>query len=172
MTRAETEVLITYAAAIWPKFEVNDGVYAVWSELFEDYPADVVKRALLLLAKTLKHAFAPSMPEIFEAIREVTAKPGENLTAAEAFGLVAERVRRYGRYQSERALADLPPLVRDTVRALGWESVCNSQNPEALRAQFIRAFESQRAATVIRTANCELMALESSQRYALLGATQ
>lgn len=50
-------------------------------------------------------------------------------------------IRKYGSYNEAEALDSLPPLTRETVRRLGYKSLCWSENQIADRANFRQVYE-------------------------------
>jgi hypothetical protein len=60
----------------------------------------------------------------------------------EAWDLVRQAISAFGYYRGEAAMGWLPPLVWRAVKSLGWLAMCDSTEPEILRAQFRRAYES------------------------------
>lgn len=50
-------------------------------------------------------------------------------------------IRRFGSYEEAAALESLPPLTRETVKRLGYRSLCLSENQIADRANFRDLYE-------------------------------
>ena len=50
-------------------------------------------------------------------------------------------IRMYGYYRPEQAMDSLDDLTRETVRRLGFQTLCLSENQEADRANFRRIYE-------------------------------
>jgi hypothetical protein len=61
----------------------------------------------------------------------------------EAWGIVSKAIRQYGYFRPEEGLASLPEFLRRAVHSMGgWGALCNSTEPEIVRAQFRMAYES------------------------------
>jgi len=136
MTREETAELLALITAFWPDF-VHQGHVTVnaWHLMLAEIPASVAREALVLLAAT--RSFSPRPADLLDAIAELTLPPDARLTPAEAWGLVLETVRAVGYYREP----DLPGLVGQAVRIIGWREICTSENVEATRAHFFRVYE-------------------------------
>lgn len=72
-----------------------------------------------------------------EALKTVGQAP---LDVDEAFDVVMGWVRRIGRYGKTPSE---PAAVARTVERMGWTTICNSDSPEALRAQFERFYRAE-----------------------------
>jgi hypothetical protein len=59
----------------------------------------------------------------------------------EAWALVRRALSEFGYYREAAGLASLPGLVRRAAELLGWQSMCDSTEPEILRAQFRKVYE-------------------------------
>jgi hypothetical protein len=136
VTRQEVAELLAMISAYWPEF-VHQGEVSVraWHLVLADIPADVTREALLLLAAT--RTFPPKPAELLDAVAELSLPPDERLSPAEAWGLVVDAVRKVGFYGEP----DLPGLVGQAVRIVGWREICTSENVEANRAHFLRVYE-------------------------------
>jgi hypothetical protein len=143
MTTAEATELVALALAAYPTqaSRIRDsavaGMRAMWADLLDDLDFGVVKAALLVHCKSAK--FLPSPAEL----REIASSGGKGQRSGfEAWGDVLAVVRRVGRYREPRFT---DPAVAQAVQAIGWREICDSENPEATRAHFARAYESAAA---------------------------
>jgi hypothetical protein len=136
MTREETAELLALITAFWPEF-VHQGHVTVnaWHLMLADIPAAVAREALVLLAAT--RSFPPRPADLLDAVAELTLPPDARLSPAEAWGLVLETVRAVGYYREP----NLPGIVGQAVRIIGWREICTSENVEATRAHFLRVYE-------------------------------
>jgi hypothetical protein len=141
MTKSEIKVLIQWATANFPNMQERDmrPTAALWEKMLADMPYEVAEKALMKVLATAK--FFPTVAEIRAAAVEITqpAMP----TAAEAWGEVVQAIRRYGYYQEADAMASLSPAVAQVVSFIGWRNICASDEPEIIRAQFRKAYETQ-----------------------------
>ena len=111
----------------------------VWTMLLEDLPAQLV------LVAVKKHCLTSRFPPTIAEIREaatVTANPALQTTAAEAWGEVIQAIRRYGMYREEEALASFSEHTRTVVKTIGWKELCICEEPDVIRGQFRKAYET------------------------------
>lgn len=139
MTKAETAKLIAFITAVYPGIDIRDGTVEAWHALLGDLPWEV---ALAATKKVLAEQEIPCLPAVGK-IRQAAAQISLPwlLAPAEAWALVNRAVQKYGYYRKQEALAALPEEVRQAVECIGWESICHSEEPEIIRAQFLRAYE-------------------------------
>lgn len=148
MNLTETITIIEIIAATYPNAKgFNDPqscakTAKVWAMLLEDLYPYLVTQAVKKHCMTAR--FAPTVAEIRESAANIT-NPALEETAAEAWGNVAKAIRRFGWYREEDALASLNEKTRATVKSIGWKSICESEEPEIIRAQFRKAFETMAA---------------------------
>ena len=43
--------------------------------------------------------------------------------------------------QPQKALASMGAVTREAVNRIGWQAICESENPETIRAQFRQVYE-------------------------------
>jgi len=148
MTLQETMSLMKILSVTYPRDAAyNDpskvaNTAEVWTMLLEDLP---VKLVLVAVKKhCLTSRFPPTIAEIREAAT-VTAKPHLQITAAEAWGEVMKAIRGYGYYREEEALESLSEQTRAVVKTIGWKDVCVCEEPDIIRGQFRRAYETMAA---------------------------
>lgn len=125
-----------YAQSLWPSFDIpvdrrlREAKLQVWRDLFADLGVDAVRAALL------DHAadeFPPPPGRLRQAalrLSGVLAMPG----ADEALSEVYRTIREVGRYR--HPIWSHPAIAAAVDACGGWQEVCNSENPEALRAHF------------------------------------
>ena len=107
--------------------------------LLQDIPFEVGKAAVAACA-----AGSPFAPAISEP---------PQLSADEAWALARQAITRFGsapyknyttgKYPHEMARDSLPPEVWHVMELMGYASMCRSEKPEVVRAQFIAAWERQ-----------------------------
>ncbi|MEG6615362.1 replicative helicase loader/inhibitor [Peptococcaceae bacterium 1198_IL3148] len=143
MTKSEIKVLLQWATANFPNMQERDmrPTAALWEKMLADMPYHVAENALMKVLATAK--FFPTVAEIRAAAVEITqpAMP----TAAEAWGEVVTAISRYGYYREVEALESLSPTVAQVVRFIGWKDICTSEEPDIIRAQFRKAYETHSA---------------------------
>ena len=119
------------------------------AEMLRDIPFEVGKAAVAAHAASCP--YAPAISEIRAFAQRITEP--QPLTADEAWALAIKAIRKYGagpykcfttgKYHYEMARESLPPEVWRVMDLMGYQQMCLSENVDALRAQFIRAWERQ-----------------------------
>ena len=137
MTKGEVAKLLVVLAASYPKFEVDDLKVQVWYEMLGDLDYDVANIAIKKII--MLNTFPPAIAEVRKAAIEISSPRG--LTAAEAWGEVVKAVRNYGYYREKEAMASMSPITAQVVRYLGWREICLSEEPEILRAHFLKMYD-------------------------------
>lgn len=137
MTKGEVAKLLVVLAASYPKFEVDDLKVQVWHEMLGDLSYDVANIAIKKII--MLNTFPPAIAEVRKAAIEISSPRG--LTAAEAWGEVVKAVRNYGYYREKEAMASMPPITAQVVRYMGWREICLSEEPEILRAHFLKMYD-------------------------------
>lgn len=140
MTEEETKQLITYIAALWPRFEVVPNLtWRAWHTLTEGVPYNVAVVAVKHFAKTATHAYPPSAPEVFAMIEELSKSPEDRMTAGEAWASVV----KVGRNAPDRRAGKLAPKAQRALdRIGGWTTYGLTQMSEIpfLRNRFCEAY--------------------------------
>lgn len=145
MTLQETLAVMKILSVTYPRDAAyNDpakvaNTAEVWTMLLEDLPAPLV------LAAVKKHCLTSKFPPTIAEIRDaatVTVRPDLQVTPMEAWGEVTKAIRRFGYYREEDALASLSEQTRSVVKAIGWKDICVSEEPDIIRGQFRRAYET------------------------------
>lgn len=110
----------------------------MWYDMLKDLDAGALTTALKKWVQTEK--WPPSIADLRSMCSEVEA--GKLPDWGEGWAEVVKAVHRYGWSRPQEALNSLPPLAKRAATLIGWEQICISENPEALRAQFRQLFES------------------------------
>ncbi len=137
MTKGEVAKLLVVLAASYPKFEVDDLKVQVWYEMLGDLDYDVANIAIKKII--MLNTFPPAIAEVRKAAIEISSPRG--LTAAEAWGEAIRAIRDYGYYREKEAMASMSPITAQVVRYLGWREICLSEEPEILRAHFLKMYD-------------------------------
>lgn len=141
MTKAEFGAILAYLSAAVGK-PVTDQQAEVYFDLLGDLPAAVLRAAA---QQALLESQYPTLPPVGQLRKLATAAlEGRDRipTAAEAWECARRAVVRFGYCREAEGLASVSGLVRRTLECLGWVAVCDSTEPEIVRAQFVRAYES------------------------------
>lgn len=139
MTLKEAANLVAWAVANFPALQERDmrPTAELWARVLSDIPYDVAEAALLQVLTGAR--YFPSVAEIRQAA--VNLMRGQAPAAVDAWGEVQAAIRRYGYYREAEALTSMSPEVAHVVRAIGWQEICASQEPDVVRGQFRRAYE-------------------------------
>jgi hypothetical protein len=133
MTKPEVKSILSLIAEIWRSApEATTASLAIWTELLEDMPLAVAKRAVKMLALAGK-PYAPTISEIRQAAIEIT-RP-QFPTAAEAYRQASDYVM-----DEVNAQAKLHPLVRRALECFGIYSFSMAESTHA-RPQFMKMYE-------------------------------
>lgn len=142
MDRVETGKLLAIMSAAWPNFEVDKAKHAIWHEMLGDVEFEIVQVALKKLI--LESPYPPSIADVRRQVVEIMTPPGDQMEPAEAWGAVLQAVRQWGYYREGEALKSLPDRVARVVRMMGWQELCASEEPDVVRAQFMRMYDQIR----------------------------
>ena len=116
----------------------NEQAMELWFRQLQDIPFPVAEAILSKWVATNK--WSPSIADIRDGVAEIQ-NGGPAPDWGEAWGQAMNAIRRFGSYDEDGALASLPPLTRETVRRLGYKSLCWSENQVADRANFRQVYE-------------------------------
>jgi hypothetical protein len=81
------------------------------------------------------------MPAVFRGVAAEITNP-KIPTAGEAYEEVLKAIRNFGGYRESEAMQSMSPLTQKAVKAVGWKSLCYSEQPDIIRAQFRKAYEA------------------------------
>lgn len=169
MTKKETAAMFALISMLYPRDEkfakADKEAILSWHEMLEDIPFEVAKAAIKASV-----AVSPFPPQICDIRNYATRLTGERrLTAEEAWGIASEMMRTYGarlvpiegfvreeepvakfgepvkirksglEYEAKR---HCPPDVWELMEHMGYSDMCASDNPDVIRGQFMRAWDS------------------------------
>lgn len=169
MTKKETVALFALISSLFPrddKFAKADKMMIMsWQEMLEDIPFEVAKAAVKATVATSQ--FPPSIKDIRDYSTRMNGK--RRMTAEEAWGIASEMMRTYsarlvpieGFIHEEELTAKFgepvkvrksgleyeakrycPPDVWELMEHMGYADMCASENPDVIRGQFMRAWDS------------------------------
>lgn len=120
-----------------PNFLPDEYAIKMWYALLKDLDYNVLSVAVQQYMMTNK--FAPTVAELRElATVMVKGKPKD---WGDGWESVQRAIRDYGFYQEEKALASMDNTTRQTVKRLGWQQLCMSENAMTDRANFRMIYE-------------------------------
>lgn len=110
---------------------------SLWYSALQDLPYEVLSAALQKWVTTEK--WSPTIAELRTACAELV--DGKLPDWGEGWYEVQKTLQRYGWNRPQEAYESLSPLAQSAAKMIGWTQICESENPEALRAQFRQCFE-------------------------------
>jgi len=140
MTKEQTTMLLGIISELYPRFmkAATDITIDIWHDMLGDIAFDLAQLAVKKHAAT--NTFPPSVAEIRAAASYVSNAPIPS--EGEAWGNVTSAIRRYGYYRQQEALASLDNLTRQSVKAIGWDILCTTEDIMATRAHFFKIYAS------------------------------
>ena len=141
MNTAELVKMFTIFNVVYPKFMQagkEELMLDVWYSMLSQYPYELVKHAAETHIKS--SSFPPTIHDIIKHIREY--EDMGKVDAMSAWGMVCKAIRKYGYYRQAEAMQSLPADIIHIVAAMGWQTLCASENEMADRAHFTKAYEA------------------------------
>ena len=139
MTKSEFKILADTIKTVYPRDNVMPNIEAaqMWYGFLKDLDYAPVVAGLQKWIATEK--WPPTIADIRDMAAE--ASNGKIPDWGEAWGQVVRAIHRYGSYRAPEALASMSPQTAATVRCIGWDAICFSEEPETMRAQFRQMYE-------------------------------
>ena len=132
MTRPECLQIFALLAAAYPKEPMTEAQVTLYTQMLAPYDGTAVRAAILLHIQQ-----SPWFPRVSDVVERLTARA--ELDPDEAWREVVTAIRRVGMYGVPHWSH---PALADAVAAMGWTTLCQSTNPEADRAHFVRFYQS------------------------------
>lgn len=110
-------------------------IIALWYAELQDIDYEMASRSLRRHVQT--SPYVPKISDIRQGVAEIVTD--DDWSKGYADMMLA--VRKFGYMQETLALESLDEITRETTRRIGWRSVCESDNPEVMRAQFRMIYE-------------------------------
>lgn len=140
MTRQEFVKIMAFVSAAVDKPISRATVEAYYITL-NDLPYDLTMAAMQKIIAVSEYPTIPTIGKIRTAAAEINEP--NRITAPEAWGIASRAVQKYGRYNEAEAHKSMEPNVSAVVRMIGWDNLCQSENIDVIRAQFMRMYETQ-----------------------------
>lgn len=109
----------------------------MWYALLKDIPYSILSPAVQKYIVLNK--FAPTIADIRETASQLTNEPVQDWGSG--WEIVQKCIHVCGQYREEEALGRMDSITRQTVKRLGWLSLCISESPETDRANFRMIYE-------------------------------
>lgn len=146
MKSSEMAQALAIAFSAWPNFQITEPMAKLWCSSFEGTSKAAFWKALQSTLKTHRGNFPPTIGQVTETLEQFRTL--NEPTEGELWQVVMSAISRFGYMQPALAREYIrehggEKLVQ-TVRALGWQNVCNWQiaDEPANRAHFWRVFQS------------------------------
>lgn len=144
----------------------NKQAMALWYEELKDLPYEVVVMSLRKHVNTSK--WSPTIADLRRGASTITT---ESTDWGKGWDECQRAIRKFGFYREKEAMESMSELTRQTVKRLGWQSLCMSENQMADRANFRDVFnqvqshenESQSLSESLRTMIGGLNAISDSR---------
>ena len=132
--RNRTAFVLKQLFAAYPNSQVSDDTVAIYLRLLQDIPVEDLQTVVDQCIAQCK--FLPTVAEVREQWHNLTRNLAQ-MSGEEAWGLVQAEIRRIGswgapHFEDER--------VMKVVRSMGWNNICQSDEPAVDRAQFMRIY--------------------------------
>lgn len=139
MTKKEFGFFVMALKTYFPREKLlpNEQAIELWFRQLNDIEYIIAEAALNEWVATQK--WSPSIADIRELAARI--RFGEVPDWGEGWRQTMKAIRLYGYYRPEQAMDSLDDLTRETVRRLGFQRLCLSENQESDRANFRRIYE-------------------------------
>lgn len=134
MTEAEFAKLAMAIREMYPQSGVlqTKAAMELWYQLLADLPYQEASAALSSYMVTNK--WPPTVADIREGVTKRTTP--ELPEWSEAWETVINAIGRWGMHREAEALESMPEIARQTVKRMGWQHICLSENIGVERATF------------------------------------
>lgn len=112
--------------------------------LLQDIPFEILRAACIRSVQQMNANFVPAVGLIREIAAELQYGPMPQ--AATEWQRVMKACSAFGFIGQRKAAAELGELTWAIVSEMGWQSICQTEQPDITRAQFVKLFD-QRSAT-------------------------
>ena len=130
MTRSEVAAVLALFAGCYPSLSVTSQMVESWAVVLAKDDGPRVMAAATRLVRQLK--FPPTIADLCNAVADVEAGPDAENVLGEILGAVHEHGLAGQKH------LNLSPVAALVVETMGWRNLCDSENPEALRAHVLR----------------------------------
>jgi len=155
---SEATKLAAMLKSAFPRQVIESDTLALYAAFLSDLDRERGEAAVRTAIATLK--FFPSVAELRDlAARKAVDLPDETAAWSEVMRAVGS-VGRYGNPAFSHA------AIARVVAAIGWLTICDSDNVEATRAHFLRLFRDA-SETAVREANVKPMLEAAAERRML-----
>lgn len=122
----------------WANLFPSQEAVEIWYRKLGDIPYDVMTA---VVNRWIETKTSPPTIAALRAEADIVVN-GLPPTWADGWEQVQKAIGRYGYMQREAALASMDEVTAETVRRIGWQQICESENVDALRANFRMVYET------------------------------
>ena len=137
MNYSQTAEMLGVISAAYKWFEVDEPKLKLWNGMFKDLDYNLVKNAVADHIATSEKE--PTVAGILRKVVKICIP--DQLTAAEAWGMVNRAIHKYGYNNPTEAMNSFTKPVEKVVKAIGWTEICTSENINVIRGQFLKMYE-------------------------------
>jgi len=146
MNKSEVAVFLGIMQTAYPQYykNINESqvreMIGLWSAMLNDVSVQIAETALYTHIATNK--FPPTPAEIRDIVFRVSEPQIE--TGGEAWALVLDTIRKYGRYKALEGINALPALAKKALDSIGgYAYLCSADESQYVsdRARFIENYE-------------------------------
>lgn len=116
----------------WANLFPTQEAVEIWYRKLGDIPYDVMTA---VVNRWIETKTSPPTIAALRAEADIVVN-GVPPSWADGWNQVQKAIGRYGYMQREAALASMDEITQETVRRIGWQQICESENVDALRANF------------------------------------
>lgn len=140
LTVERFRVLVKALKAAFPNtyFIPDADAFHMWHTMLGDFPYEALEAAVQ------KYILTRTTPPTIADIRGLATDimDGETASWEEGWAQVLDAIEHYGSWDEVGALDSMDDITATCVRRLGWQSICQSENPTADRANFRMVYEA------------------------------
>lgn len=140
MTQAESRRIIAMVAARYPTPAMTQETLLLWAEIIADLDFTAAQQAAMAWFRSSEQRLDPAELRRQVASLHADGAGSPYLSPDDAWGFVVQCITRVGQY---RPFPEAHPLVAEAVAALGWETLCRSDNTVADRAHFTQLYRAR-----------------------------
>lgn len=139
MDKKEFSKFVMAMKTYYPREQLipNEQAMELWYQALKDIPMQVAEAALRAWVSTNK--WSPTIAEIREMAVDV--RRGDAPEWSEGWMQTQMAIRRFGRYRPGEAMASLDPITRETVKRLGFNNLCDTEDIGYYAKRFQQTFE-------------------------------
>lgn len=122
----------------WANLFPSQEAVEIWYRKLGDIPYDI------MVAVVNRWIETKTTPPTIAALRQEADIVVNGLppTWADGWEQVLKAIGRYGYMRMNAAIATMDEVTAETVRRIGWQQICESENVDALRANFRMVYET------------------------------